>query len=235
MHLGEIIKEYRIKHKLSMDDFSSISGLSKSYIAMLEKNLNPSTGKPIAPTIDAIKKVSTATNIDFNKLFGMMENEEVTWDSVLTPIPDESLIFDDYFPLHYSTNLSAGTLDELLNSEPDAVVYVPIKYQLMKKRLHAFKVNGTSMDNIIADGSIVVAEDISETQPTVKEGTIVVALVDGLATVKRIYIGDKQVTLMPDSHDKSHLPIVINTEENTVVIVGKVIWHMNPDNIEKFY
>ena len=234
MHLGEIIKDFTKQNKLSMDDFSDLSGLSKSYISMLEKNINSSTGKPIAPTVDAIKKVSQATNIEFNKLFSLLENEEITWDTVLSPINDNLIKFDDYFPLHYCTNLSAGSLDELLDAEPDAVVYVPIKFQMKKKRLHAFKINGTSMNNIIQDGSIVVAEDTSNLTK-IKDGTIVVAWINGSATIKRIYVKENQITLMPDSSDKRREPIFINLENEQVEIIGRVIWHMNPDDIEKIY
>ena len=142
--------------------------------------------------------------------------------------------FDDYFPLHYSTNLSAGTLDELLDSEPDAVVYVPITFQMKRNRLHAFKVNGTSMNNVIPDGSIVVAESVTALD-SLKDGTIVVAWVNGTATVKRLYASEHQITLMPDSTDKSHQPILIDTDINTVSVIGRVIWHMNPDDINKTY
>lgn len=38
MTLGEIIKKYRHDHSLSMDAFAAMSGLSKSYISILEKN-----------------------------------------------------------------------------------------------------------------------------------------------------------------------------------------------------
>lgn len=51
MTLGEIIKEYRTAHNLSMDAFSEKSGISKAYISLLEKNKHPKTGKPIAPSI----------------------------------------------------------------------------------------------------------------------------------------------------------------------------------------
>ena len=135
---------------------------------------------------------------------------------------------------HYCTNLSAGSPTELLEAEPDAVVYVPIKFQNRKKRLHAFQVNGTSMNNVIQDGSIVVAEEVPDT--VLKEGTIVVAWLDGEATVKRLYPGDSQVMLMPDSSDKAHQPIIVNTEEEQVYIIGRVIWHMNPDDdIAEYY
>ena len=43
------------------------------------------------------------------------------------------------------------------------------------------------------------------------------------------------VTLMPDSTDKCHLPIIINTEDHAVQVAGRVIWHMNPDDMERYY
>ena len=158
--------------------------------------------------------------------------ESLNKDQVET-LSKVNIIFDDYFPLRYCTNLSAGSPTELLEAEPDAIVYVPIKFQNRIKRLHAFQVNGTSMNNVIQDGSIVVAEEVPDT--VLKEGTIVVAWLDGEATVKRLYPGDSQVTLMPDSSDKGHHPITINTNEEPIYIIGRVIWHMNPDDIAEYY
>ena len=89
------------------------------------------------------------------------------------------------------------------------------------------------MNNVIQDGSIVVAEEVPDT--ILKEGTIVVAWINGEATVKRLYPGSNQITLMPDSSDKAHQPIIINTEEEQLYIIGRVIWHMNPDDISEYY
>ena len=183
------------------------------------------------PKQRAIYELAKALNVNEAWLLGYdVSMERQTKENI--SIVD--IKFDDYFPLHYSTNLSAGTLDELLDSEPDAVVYVPIKYQMRRKQLYAFKVNGTSMDNVIPDGSIVIAETVPSVQ-NLKEGTIVVAWVDGCATVKRLYIKNYQITLMPDSTDKTHQPIIINSNETQVSIIGRVIWHMNPDDISKTY
>ena len=89
----------------------------------------------------------------------------------------------------YITQLTypQARLKNYLIVNPMQSYYVPIKYQMIKKRLHAFKVNGTSMNNIIADNSIVVAEDIQSVL-NLKDGQIVVAWVNGLATVKRFYM-----------------------------------------------
>lgn len=144
----------------------------------------------------------------------------------------QNVIYSDYFPLEYSTNLSAGGLDEPLDAETDAVVYVPIRYQNRVDDLHAFKVNGESMNNVIPNGATVVAERVDSISD-LRDGAIVVAYVEGEATVKRIYKDGKTVTPTPDSSDKRMRPIVINTEIHPVYIIGKVIWFMNPDNIMK--
>ena len=54
MLLGDIIKQYRTQHQLSLQDFADLIGSSRSYIHMLEKNVNPTTNKPINPRIKII-------------------------------------------------------------------------------------------------------------------------------------------------------------------------------------
>ena len=218
IQFGKMVERYMRLNKLTMKELGEKVGRGESTVSMWISNKS-------TPPMGIVQKLAD--------LFGVTTDTMIYGDNCLEEIP---IIFDDYFPLRYSTNLSAGTLEELLDSEPDAVVYVPIKYQMMKKRLHAFKVNGTSMNNIIADGSIVVCEDVSSTYTKLKDGTVVVVLIDGLATVKRLYVRDNQVTLMPDSTDKCHVPIIINTEDHSVQVAGRVIWHMNPDDIaDKIY
>lgn len=213
----------KIKEK-SAKDLSDLTNIPKSSISQYMSGY-------AKPKSDRIHSIAKALHINEAWLLGYdvpMDKSDII--KQLEPI---NMIFDDYFPLHYCTNLSAGSPTELFEAEPDAVVYVPIKFQNRKKRLHAFQVNGTSMNNVIPDGAIVVAEEVPDT--VLKEGTIVVAWINGEATVKRIYPGEHQVTLMPDSSDKGHHPIVINTDEEQVYILGRVIWHMNPDNIAEYY
>ena len=232
MTLSEILKKYRADYNLTQQQFADKCNLSKGYISMLENKFKPTGRKnDIVPSIQAIRKISKGTGINFEELLSSIDGE-------VSLVPNDqvksvNIIYDDYFPLNYCTNLSAGSPTELLEAEPDAVVYVPIKFQNKIKRLHAFQVNGTSMNNVIPDRSIVVAEEVPDT--ILKEGTIVVAFINGEATVKRIYPGENQVMLMPDSSDKAHQPIIVNTSVEQVYIIGRVIWHMNPDDIEKYY
>lgn len=211
------IKKRRKELGLSLEDVAKALNVNRSTVLRYESKSIEKMPIDVIPPLAKILKCSPEYLMGWE-------------DDKLKPI---NIIFDDYFPLHYCTNLSAGSPTELLEAEPDAVVYVPIKFQNRKKRLHAFQVNGTSMNNVIQDGSIVVAEEVPDT--VLKEGTIVVAWFNGEATVKRIYPGEHQVTLMPDSSDKGHHPITVNLEDNQLFIIGRVIWHMNPDDIEKYY
>lgn len=75
MTLGDYIKEYRQAHKYSMDDFAKRSGLSKAYVSILERNYNPSTKKAAIPSLETVKRVAIATNIDFNDLIALLDQE----------------------------------------------------------------------------------------------------------------------------------------------------------------
>lgn len=77
MRLGLVIKEYRFKNKMSMRDFADKSGLSKAYISMLESNKNSRDGKPIAPSVKTLQKVSNALKISLSELLVLLGDEVI--------------------------------------------------------------------------------------------------------------------------------------------------------------
>ena len=76
MRLGEWIKNYRLEHDMSMQDMANICGFSKAYISMLEKGINPSTNKPVSPTMQAFKKIAKATGQDVDSLLTILDDEQ---------------------------------------------------------------------------------------------------------------------------------------------------------------
>lgn len=76
MTLGEFIKEYRLTHGISQAAFSSISGISKGYISMLEQNKNPATGLPLAPSIEIFGKVASAIGISIDELLRIVDSSQ---------------------------------------------------------------------------------------------------------------------------------------------------------------
>lgn len=69
MTLRELVMEYRREHNLSQRQFAVQCGLSNGYISMLEKNENPKTGLPMAPSLTALKKIAQGMGITLNDLF----------------------------------------------------------------------------------------------------------------------------------------------------------------------
>lgn len=98
MFLGEIIKEYREKNKMSMEEFAASAELSKGYISMLEKNKHPNAKNPIAPSLATFNKVARAMKMDVDTLLKAVDaNQKVT----VSPIPQNQSSFhineSDYF------------------------------------------------------------------------------------------------------------------------------------------
>ena len=78
MLLGEIIKEFREKNGLSMQEFADRAGLTKGYISMLERNNNPRSGNGVTPSVKTFKKCAKAMDIPVEDLLRMVdENQRV--------------------------------------------------------------------------------------------------------------------------------------------------------------
>ena len=77
MKLGEIIREYRLRNRMSMSDFAKASGISKPYVSMLESDKNSNGGKSIAPSVETLQKVSHAVGISLNDLLRKLGDEKI--------------------------------------------------------------------------------------------------------------------------------------------------------------
>lgn len=76
MLLGDIIKEYRTTNKLSQRDFAKKCNLSHTYISALEKKIDTRSGRPIAPTIEAVKNISIGLEIPLQELLNMLDDTQ---------------------------------------------------------------------------------------------------------------------------------------------------------------
>lgn len=71
----------------------------------------------------------------------------------------------------------------------------------------------------IEDGDLVLVRQ----QATANDGDIVVALIDGEATIKRFARGSGYYVLKPDSTDTKHRPIVVDRDFHIQGIVVRVL------------
>ena len=212
MTLGDYIKEYRLSRKYSMDDFAQLTGISKAYISILERNYNPSTGKAAIPSLDVIKRVAGATGIDFNDLIAMLDSEQAvyvgrTLPPGIIPIPEMKRI-----PLIGTIACGAPILaDEHIEEYIDTPKHISADFALTCK--------GDSMINArIFDGDVVYIRQ----QETVENGEIAAVLIDGEATLKRVQLFEDHISLEPEN--PQYRPLVYWGEEmNDVRILGKAV------------
>lgn len=89
MKLRELIRAYRESHDLSQRQFAIKCNLSNGYISILEKGINPNTGKPVMPTLPQLKKLADGMSMTLNELFEQADDmpiDLVASDLIFTPV-----------------------------------------------------------------------------------------------------------------------------------------------------
>ncbi len=86
--LGNIINIFRADQGLSLSGFAEISGISKPYVSMLERGINPSTQRPVTPSIVTFKKAAQAMGVPLDDLMHAVSDDQPI--SLMNPSqPDE--------------------------------------------------------------------------------------------------------------------------------------------------
>ncbi|MBQ6976335.1 MAG: helix-turn-helix transcriptional regulator [Selenomonadaceae bacterium] len=92
MRLGEWLKEYRRIHKMTMKEMANACGFSKSYVNLLEKGINPTTQKPVSPTMQTVKKIAEATGQDVDSFVKILDDEQpVTISPTIIKVNEEEI------------------------------------------------------------------------------------------------------------------------------------------------
>jgi transcriptional regulator with XRE-family HTH domain len=74
MTIGEYLKKYRAEHGLSQRQFAALCGVSNGYISMLETGVNTSTGQPIIPTLQTMRKISGAMGLTIHQVLSEVDD-----------------------------------------------------------------------------------------------------------------------------------------------------------------
>lgn len=147
---------------------------------MLEKNYNPSTGKPISPSLDTLKQLADAMEIDVDVLLKKLdENQEI--------LLDENL-FKKQFGQKKTVKiplLGKVAAGEPIFAEENVEEYLEIDEELAKKgEFFALTIKGDSMFPYLLNDDILIVRK----QDDVESGDIAVVLINGdEATVKQVF------------------------------------------------
>ena len=77
MTLAELISEYRQSPNLSQRQMGVQCGLSTGYISLIEKEVNPQTGKPMVPTLTVLNKIAKGMGITIDELIATCDDMPV--------------------------------------------------------------------------------------------------------------------------------------------------------------
>ena len=215
MILGDLIKEYRIENSLSLRDFAKKCGLSHTYISALEKNIDPRTGKPIAPTLDTVKYISKGMNISIENILKILDDEQEFKLKENAPKynPESALVFI------YGT-IPAGIPMEMIE---DILDTEEISVDMLRggKQYFGLRVRGNSMFPDYLDGDTLILEKVEDCE----NGQDCVVMVNGNdGTFKRVFKNENGIILQPLNPE--FVPMVyINEqiEKLPIKIIGKVV------------
>ena len=213
MTLGDLVKEYREKHNISMDEFSRTCNLSKGYISMLENNINPRNDKPIAPTLPTIKKIALAMKMDIDSLLkALNSNQEINLDAEEKKSTQGIII---NILGRVAAGIPINAVEEIIDTEE-------ITEELARTgSFFGLKIKGDSMTPNICDGDIVIVRQ----QDDAESGDIVIATINGdEATCKRLRKYKQGIELI--LNNPSYEPFEFSNEEilnKPVKIIGKVV------------
>ena len=200
MKLSEFLIQYRTEHNLSARKFASMCGLSNAYISLIE---NESTK---SPTLDALKKIAKAINIDVDEFIRMLDDD--TLISVKSALNDEQIYQSlnmsyTNIPLYSSICCGDGGF-----VEENIIEMIPVPSKGLNPSLKYFAqyAHGDSMiDAGIEDGDLLIFERVSQ----VDNGVIGCFCVDdNTATCKKYNQVNGIITLQP--MNSKYDPIIID-------------------------
>ena len=210
--LGEIIYKYRVANNLSMEAFSKLSGISKAYISILERNVRPGTNKPVAPSVETIKLASDGMNMSFNELFRMLEGNVTLENIESRPLPSNIMVpAGRQIPILGTICAGNG-----IHCEENFEGYFLVDRSI--KADYCLRVKGDSMiDANIYDGDVAfLRKDFDFI-----DGEIYAVCygAEESASLKKLYKVDNKMMLQPCNSD--YTSVFVDVDD--VVIVGECI------------
>lgn len=175
MTLGEVIAAYRKEHGLSMDKFSELSGISKGYVSMLERNRTQRGDEP-SPSFEMYRNVARAIGIEVGELLRRVDSRlslsDTSLPSNLMPPP---------------TLVKRPRLGTIACGKPILALEEAEEFDLVPEDLECdftLRCQGNSMVNArIFDGDLVYIRQ----QPSVENGEIAAVRIGEEATLKKVY------------------------------------------------
>jgi repressor LexA len=104
-------------------------------------------------------------------------------------------------------------------------VRLPKEFLAPRAKFFLLRVRGDSMNKSMVEDQRIESGDLVlvRQQATAQTNDIVVALIDGEATIKRLVRGDAYFLLKPESTNTEHKPIIVNRDFHVQGVVTRVL------------
>lgn len=202
MKLGVFLKELRIKNNLTIMQVEVKTGISNSYISLIERNKR----KPSLGILHKLAKIYKVTTEDLLRFIGYLSpiQNKINFNQIpiYNIVPKEKPSFvseniEEYSPVLH--NLESSTIKDL------------IAIRVKNKRMTCKRVE---------IGDILIIRKQSD----LENGIIALISLNNELAIKRIVKQNKHIILQSTNSD--HSPILVKKTDN-FNIIGKVEWVMH--------
>lgn len=213
MRLSEVIKKFRIDNGISQRQLASMcKDVSNGYLSMLENEFNPSTGKPIVPSLPKLKSIAEAMGMTLDALINLADDIEVDLSEQPKSLPN------NLHPILPNSGQQIRVIGEIAAGKP---IYMEEDYETWvnapMRADFALIVRGDSMNPTYLDGDVVYIRE----QPSVNDGQIAAVAIDDSATLKHVYRWLNGLNLVSDN--PAYPPIFVDPSEQSVRVLGAVV------------
>lgn len=190
----ELWKKKRKELNLRYEDLAQKAGISKRSVEDIFRGY---TTKPRIDTVEAIERALGLNQPQIQK----------------DPVIKDKVELNDMYPVPLLGSVVAGLPIE---AQEDLEGYIYISFR-PKEEYFALRVHGDSMINAgIQDGSILVVHK----QETAENGEVVVAMLNGEQTVKRLKLVGEMTFLWPENNAYEPIPV---SAKDSFIILGRVV------------
>ena len=207
--LGETIRLLRKKSKLNQTELAEAVGIHQTAVSQWEKGRT-------APDVLSLRRIS--------ELFGLPMESILRGDVEMEPNPEWYSAVKDEVKRRRRRMPILGSVQAgvPVSAVEDIVGYIDIaeEYDLDAHEYFGLRVRGESMQPRLLEGDTVIVRQ----QPDADTGDVVVALIDGEATVKKLRKTESGVELIP--FNPSFDTLVYENErlaDGSFRILGKVV------------
>ena len=210
MKVGELLKKLRIEKDLSLDDVAKQLGLARQTLYKYETGLI--TNVPLT----RIEELAKIYNVTPGYIMGWEDSVEVLGYA------------DISYQYPFIESIAAGsplTIEAIVNAPTITLPNYLLGKYANNKNIMIMKVNGSSMDRLFPDGSLIAVLRNYDVE-NLNNGDIVVFQHDYEYSVKHFYNYSDKIVFRPNSSNEVFTDIVFKKDDSlNVEIIGKVVMY----------